>query len=94
MAQLSDTHPIQTRMLVNTAILQYGTLENFLKSNEYDLIFQYLEEKMRKHREAENIEKLVSYYLLVLKQPYSKATPSVKKEVVATKNFLRKALKL
>ena len=94
MAQLTSMNQLQINGMVNAATIKYGSIEAFLRSDEYDVIFPYLAGKMKKHRESGNIDKLIVYYRYTISKPFDKAPQYVKDEVKEVRAILRKVLML
>lgn len=81
----------------NLVIMKHGSIEKLLRSDNYEDIFTYLSNKMKRYRSEDNpsidsITKLVAYYCLTLNQPVLKAPAWFIEEFKATKEYLRKYL--
>ena len=88
-------NPIGDRIEMNNAARAYPSLSEFILDDANPLSYTYLKNKLEKWMVKDNVEKVVSYYTLLIKKDFSKA-PMELIEFVRdkVKPYLRKALLL
>ena len=89
-----DGNRIGEGMEMKASIMEHGSLGDFIMDDDDPLSYRYLEQKLRKWMDAGNVEKVVSYYRLVINKNFQKAPESLIFLVKEVKDFLRKELLL
>ena len=95
MTKMIEGNPIGTGLEMNASIREYPSLGGFISDDSNLLSYIYLKQKLEKWMKEGNTEKVVSYYLLLIKKDFSKA-PNELVELVRdrVKPYLRSTLLL
>ena len=89
-----DGNRIGEGMEMKASIMEHGSLGDFIRDDDEPLSYRYLEQKLRKWMDAGNVEKVVSYYRLVISKSFQKAPESLVLLTKNAKDYIRKELLL
>lgn len=79
---------------IQYALMQHdNNLEKFINDDDEPMSYAYLEDKLEKWMKQDDVEKVVSYYIRVLRKSFALAPTSIKlKMKYEVKPYLRKKL--
>jgi hypothetical protein len=95
MTMLTDRNIISDQFQIKAGLMAHNNdLNAFIRDDDCEASYWYLENKLKKHMEAGNIERVVVYYRLMIHKDYRKAPSSSVELIKEVKEYLRKVLML
>ena len=87
-------NPIGEKFEMNGAIQNYSSLDEFIHNDNEPMSYRYIEQKLRKWLDKDDVVKVVLYYKDAISKDFSKAPDSLKLLVREAKGYLRTKLLL